>query len=168
MLDKKEKQEAISTIIGIGSEIQGDFAVKGSARIDGKVNGNVTVTGALIVGAAGSILGNLTAESVVIGGEVQGNIEAPEKAELTATARVLGDITTKVIVIDENAVFQGKCDMNQAEPDRKAKARTARAVKAGRKSAKAAIEEALKEVQEEAARETVQESNDTVAGSTEA
>lgn len=153
MFNREEKEVQISTLIGCNSEIQGDFNVQGSARIDGKVNGNVTVTGTLIVGAAGSIDGNVTAQAVMIGGEVLGDIQAPEKAELTATARVLGNITTTVIVIDENAVFQGKCDMNQQEPDKKAKARTAKAVKAGRKSAKAALEEALKEVEEEASRE---------------
>ena len=145
----KEKQIKITTMVGEKSEIHGDFSVQGSARIDGKVDGNVTVTGTLIVGAAGCIIGNVSAEAVLIGGEVQGDVQAPEKAELTATAKVLGDIATKVIVIDENAVFQGKCDMNQTEPTRKAKGRATKAVKAGRKSAKAAIAEALKEVAEE-------------------
>lgn len=159
MLSKKEEQIQISTLIGINSEIQGDFTVQGSARIDGKVHGNVSVTGSLIVGAAGSIYGNITAEAVMIGGEVQGDIKAPKKAELTSTAKVLGDIATDVIVIDENAVFQGKCDMNQQESGKKAKSRTARAVKAGRKSAKAAIVEALKEVEEEANRESDKENN---------
>lgn len=153
MLNNKEKQVMISTIIGEGSEVAGDFTVQGSARIDGKVNGDVTVSGTLIVGATGAISGNVSATAVVVGGEVLGNVSAPEKTELTATAKVLGDIATNVIVIDENAVFQGKCDMNQTTPDRKTKNRNAKAVRAGRKSAKAAIAEALKEVEEEANRE---------------
>lgn len=154
MLNKQEKQVQISTLIGKGSELEGDFNVQGSARIDGKVTGNVTVTGTLIVGAAGSISGNVTAKAVVIGGEILGDVCAPEKTELTATARVLGDVATSTIVIDENAVFQGKCDMNQAAPDKKAKNKAVKAAaRAGRKSAKAAIAEALKEVEEEANRE---------------
>ena len=75
------------------------------------------------------------------------------KAELTASAQVLGDIVTTVIVIDEHAVFQGKIDMNQTVPDKKGKIKAAKTVKAGRKSAKAAIAEALKEVAEEEKRE---------------
>jgi len=152
-LKNKEKQVQISTLIGKGSELEGDFSVQGSARIDGKVNGNVTVTGTLIVGSKGSISGNVSAKAVVIGGEVLGDINAPEKTELTATAKVLGDIATQIIVIDENAVFQGKCDMNQAAPDKKAKSRVAKATRAGKKTAKAAIAEALKEVEEAANRE---------------
>lgn len=157
MLSNKEKQVQISTLIGKGSELAGDFSVQGSARIDGKVNGNVTVTGTLIVGYTGSISGSVSAKSVVIGGEVLGDVTAPEKAELTATAKVLGDISTSVIIIDENAIIQGKIDMNQATPDKKAKSRSVKAARSGRKSAKAAIAEALKEVEEEASREASRE-----------
>ena len=146
MLGKKNADTKMSTLIGAGAELTGDFTLDGSARIDGKIGGNVTVTGNLILGAGSIVTGDVQAASVLIGGEVTGNITAPEKAEL-------GDIATKVIVIDEHAVFQGKIDMNQTVPDRKGKARTAKAVRAGRKSAKAAIAEALKEVEEEEKRE---------------
>lgn len=165
MMGKKNTEVKISTLIGKGCELSGDFSAKGSVRIDGKVDGNVTVTGSLLVGAGGSINGNVSAVSVLIGGEVVGNVDAPEKAELTATAKVLGDITTKVIVIDENAVFQGKIDMNQTVPDRKSRSNTAKAVRAGRKTAKAAIAEALKEVEELESRE-VQETAAPVADNT--
>ena len=144
MLGKKSTDTKINTLIGAGAELNGDFTLDGSARIDGKIGGNVTVTGSLILGAGS-----------VVTGEVQaaGNITAPEKAELTASAKVLGDIATKVIVIDEHAIFQGKIDMNQTVPDKKGKAKAAKATRAGRKSAKAAIAEALKEVEEEEKRE---------------
>lgn len=162
MLGKKDAEIKISTLIGCGARIEGDFSIPGSARIDGCVEGNVTVDGTLIVGATGAVSGNVTAEAVIIGGEVLGDVEASQKAELTGTAKVLGDITTAVIVIDENAVFQGKCNMNQPVPDKKTKAKTARAVKASKKSAKAALAEALREVQEAEARE----SQETVAQET--
>ena len=130
----------IATLLGQGSEYTGDINAQGSIRVDAKVTGNITTTGTLIVGATGTIDGNVEAEAVLIGGEVFGNIIATQKAEL-------GDITTQVIVIDEKAIFQGKCDMNQEMPERKGKV-SAKAVRAGKKSAKAALAEALKEVEE--------------------
>lgn len=144
MLNKKDKEIRIGTLLGRGTELEGDFSAEGSVRIDGTIKGNVTVSESMIIGATGNIEGNISAKSIVVGGEVLGNIDAPEKAELTATARVLGDITTNTIVIDEHAVFQGKCDMNQAVPDRKTRNK---AVRAGKKSAKAALAEALREVE---------------------
>ena len=80
---------------------------------------------------------------------------------------MLGDITTSVIVIDEHAVFQGKCDMNQDTGAKKSKAGVTKAVRAGRKSAKAALAEALKEVQEEEMRVEKTEAEDSTATVTE-
>ena len=143
----KKNDIKIATLLGQGSEYTGDINAQGSIRVDAKVTGNITTTGTLILGATGSIDGNVEAEAVLIGGEVLGNIVATQKAELTSTAKVLGDITTQIIVIDEKAIFQGKCDMNQEMPERKGKV-SAKAVRAGKKSAKAALAEALKEVEE--------------------
>ncbi len=143
---RTKKEIRITTIIGKGAECNGDFSAQGSVRIDGCVRGNVTVTDTLVIGTTGYIEGDISAKGVIIGGEVMGNVNAPERAELTANARVIGDICTSIIVVDEHAVFQGKCDMNQEVPGKRVKP-GARAMRAGRKSAKAAIEEALKEVE---------------------
>jgi cytoskeletal protein CcmA (bactofilin family) len=153
MLAKKNSEVKINTLLGSSSDVTGDFKAEGSVRIDGRINGNVTVTGVLIVGAGGTVSGNVSARSAIIGGEVLGDVTVSEKTELTATAKVLGDISTSVIVIDENAVFQGKCDMKQEIPETASRAAQAKAIRAGRKSAKAAIAEALKEVKEEELRE---------------
>lgn len=142
----KSKEIQITTIVGSGAVCNGDFSAKSSVRIDGVINGNVTVTGALIIGATGRIMGDVKAQSVTVGGEINGNVVAPERVELTETARVIGDVCTGIIVIDEKAIFQGMCDMNQEVPAKKNRPATS-AVRAGRKSAKAAIAEALKEVE---------------------
>ncbi|MDE6641006.1 MAG: polymer-forming cytoskeletal protein [Acetatifactor sp.] len=152
---KKNKELIITTLIGRDAECNGDFSAKGSARVDGCINGNVTVTGTLIVGVTGNINGDITAQSTIIGGEVIGNVTSAERTELTQTARLIGDITTEIIVIDEKAIFQGGCNMNQESTGKRPKP-AARAVRAGRKTAKEAIAEALKEV-EEASREGVVE-----------
>ncbi len=143
----RNKETRITTIIGLEAECNGDFSAQGSARIDGCINGNVTVTGTLIVGAAGIVNGDIYAKDVIIGGEIIGNINVSDRTELISTARVFGDITTTLIIIDEKAIFQGSCNMNQETPEKRQKS-SPRAMKAGKKSAKAAIEEALKEVEE--------------------
>ena len=60
----------MNTLIGAGAELSGDFTLDGSARIDGKIGGNVTVTGNLILGAGSVVMGDVQAASVLIGGEV--------------------------------------------------------------------------------------------------
>lgn len=66
-----------------------------------------------------------------------------------STAKLLGDLKTGAIVVDENAIFQGKCDMNQDETELAARAKKRRGpAKTARRSAKAALAEALMEVKE--------------------
>lgn len=149
----KKQEVQITTIIGSGSECNGAFNAEGSIRVDGTIQGNVTVSGTLIVGVAGYINGDVNANVVIVGGEINGNVNAPEKTELTSTARMIGDIVTNTIVIDERAIFQGNCNMNQDVTGKRTRPNP-RTIKAGRKTAKAAIEEALREVEEADQRET--------------
>lgn len=142
----KKQEVQITTIIGNGAECNGDFNAEGSIRVDGTIQGNVTVSGTLIVGVSGYINGDVNASVVIVGGEINGNVNAPDKMELTSTARMIGDIVTTTIVIDERAVFQGNCNMNQDVSGKKPRP-DSRALKAGKKTAKAAIEEVLREVE---------------------
>ncbi len=104
--------EQVGTIIGPGAVLDGPLTTKDSTRIDGTVKGNVTISGALIVGGEGKIGGNVSCVNAYIAGEITGNVSAPQgKVEISDTGKVIGDVTCKGIVIDENAVFQGKCDM---------------------------------------------------------
>ena len=146
-MSSKKGEIRITAIIGSDAEFNGDFSSGGSVRVDGTINGDINVAETLILGATGVINGDVVAKAAVIGGEILGNINAPEKTELTSTARVLGDITTNIIVIDEKAVFQGRCDMNQEVPGKRVRP-SSKALRAGKKSAKAAIAEALREVEE--------------------
>ncbi len=148
----KDTTVKISTLLGSGTQIEGDFTAEGSTRVDGIINGNVTIQGAIIVGAEGKINGTIVADAATIGGEVIGDVTVTEKLEILATAKIIGDITSKVLVIDEHAVFQGNCNMNQEVPNGKrtlGRSAAKAAVKAGKKSAKTALEEALKEVKDE-------------------
>ena len=113
---KKSRKVQITTLLGRGTQIKGNLNVEGSARIDGRIDGDVTASGHLIIGTGAVVMGDVKAQSVLIGGEVRGNILCPEKAELASTAKVFGNIATGEIVIDEHATFQGKCNMNQAVP----------------------------------------------------
>lgn len=149
----KNKDGKLTSIIGKDAVVGGNFSTPGSARIDGIVEGSARVAGSLIVGSTGRIEGDVEADSIIIGGEINGDVTVQGKTELTATAKVIGDIRTSLIVIDEKAVFQGKCDMNIATG--KTKKRPTRSPKAGRKSAKAALQEALLEVSEEKRAEEV-------------
>ena len=108
--------EQVGTIIGPGAVIDGPLTTKDSTRIDGTVKGNVTISGALIVGQEARIDGTVSAMNVYVAGTINGNITSPQgKVEISDTGKVFGDVTCKGIIIDENAVFQGKCEMTNLD-----------------------------------------------------
>lgn len=135
----------INTILGKNSTCHGDIFFEGSARIDGRVEGRLEATGTLIVGETAAIKGDIKAQAAVLGGSVEGNINAAEKTELTATAKVVGDITTALLVVDENALFQGRCSMKQEEADREEMNRAAEAEMPAEEEIKEETEEEIKE-----------------------
>ena len=108
--------EQVGTIIGPGAILDGPLTTKDSTRIDGTVNGNVTISGALIVGQEGKIVGTVSAMNAYVAGEITGNVAAPQgKVEISDTGKVIGDVTCKGIIIDENAVFHGNCEMTSID-----------------------------------------------------
>ena len=101
----------LNTIVGKGTFITGDMQVQNSLRIDGKVKGNVKVTDTVVIGKEGKVEGNVNAKHLFLAGTVKGNITASGKVLLESTASVFGDITAVRLVIDEGALFDGKCAM---------------------------------------------------------
>jgi cytoskeletal protein CcmA (bactofilin family) len=101
----------LNTIIGKDSVIEGTVEVQGGLRVDGVVKGRVSATSSLAVGDSGRVEADMASAEIIIGGKVVGNILAKEKIELQAKAEVDGDITTKNLIIEEGAVFHGRCNM---------------------------------------------------------
>ena len=104
--------EPITSFIAAGAILDGPFTAKESTRIDGTINGNVSVNGSLIVGQEGKINGAVSATNLFLAGEINGNVTASTgKVEISDTGKLIGDLSAKTLVIDENAVFQGQCQM---------------------------------------------------------
>ncbi len=101
---------SINSILGIGSFIQGDVKINGFARVDGDIDGNLEVSGNIIIGENARIRGNVTAESVtIIGGIVLGNVIAPNFIKLLSSSIIIGDIQTNHLSSEENVILHGHC-----------------------------------------------------------
>jgi len=105
----------LNTIIGKGTVVKGDSRVQSGLRIDGKVIGNIDATDTVIIGKEGWVEGQIKASHVLLAGKVKGNIVASGKVFLESTASIFGDIKASTLVIDEGAVFDGKCIMKSGE-----------------------------------------------------
>ena len=105
-------QTSISTFIGEDTKLEGTLITHSSVRIDGKIIGGVVADGTVILSQNGQIQGNVIAENIVVAGVLDGNLTIKDKTNIEPTGEVYGDINTARILIDEQSVFQGKCNMN--------------------------------------------------------
>lgn len=97
--------------LGRKASVKGDLHFEGSGRIDGTVNGKVTVKGTLTLGPEGQISSLLEGDRLVIGGKVDGRIVARDRVELLSTAVVNGEIVAPSITMEEGAIFNGNAKM---------------------------------------------------------
>jgi cytoskeletal protein CcmA (bactofilin family) len=108
-----ERSDAeINTIIGRGCVFEGTFMVQGSLRVDGKLKGALEASGSLIIGKDGEIDGEVRARDVIVGGKMKSKILASGKVTLEAKSVMQGELCTSRLVIDEGAIFEGKCSMS--------------------------------------------------------
>jgi cytoskeletal protein CcmA (bactofilin family) len=102
------------TLIGSGSVVEGTIRTEGGIRVDGRVVGEIAAKSSAAVGPTGILEGSLSARNISIGGKVQGNLSAMEKLTLEAKSIVAGDIRAARLVVDEGAMFDGRCSMSSA------------------------------------------------------
>lgn len=107
----------VNTILGAGTEFTGDLVAKDTARVDGTIRGNIQSEGMIIIGTTGHVEGNIFAQEVSVAGMIKGDIHAKSRLEVLASAHIEGNITTKSLSIEENAILQGVCNMNQIEKE---------------------------------------------------
>lgn len=121
------KPTGITAFIDEGSEIEGKYTFTGTGTVllNGKFQGEIVTTDALIVGEKAVISGTIQAETVLIMGEVQGNVQANSRIELKGSGRVFGDLQAPVVVLDEGGLFEGKCRMVALRPEEEARAASA-------------------------------------------
>ena len=67
-------QEEILTILGEDFECEGNIKCKSTARIEGKITGDIAVKKGIILGDKGIVKGNIDTETAIIFGTINGNV----------------------------------------------------------------------------------------------
>ena len=115
--EKFDSRESM-TLIGEEAYVHGMLAAKGSLRVEGTVEGDVTDAATVEVGKKGRIKGNVAAESVSIAGAIEGDVVTSRHVEILAHGRLTGNIRTPNLRVEDGACFDGSCAMQEvaAEP----------------------------------------------------
>jgi len=99
------------TLLGKGTDFKGVVSFDGTVRIDGRVEGEIYISGTLIVGEHAVIEGVVSVGVLMNSGKINGTVTALEKIQILKPGVLVGDIRTPVIAIEEGSRFHGMCDM---------------------------------------------------------
>jgi cytoskeletal protein CcmA (bactofilin family) len=104
---------AASTFLADGTTFQGNAHITGTMRIEGKADGDLEATDAIVVGKTGLVQANLKTRRAVLNGRFSGKIEAVDRVELQAGSRVEAEIHAKNMVMEDGVQFSGNCRVGQ-------------------------------------------------------
>jgi cytoskeletal protein CcmA (bactofilin family) len=113
LTDLPATTDRVTSVIGPGVVWKGQLSGKGGIRIEGALDGDITLQGMLVVGETGRVTcQQLRANVVIVAGAVRGDIVA-EKLEIRSTGRVWGDVVTAAFSTEEGAFLRGQVTMEE-------------------------------------------------------
>lgn len=103
----------VVSIVGPGMTIRGDCSTEGTLRVEGRVEGTVRASKAVVVGAEGEVVGDIETQDAVVAGRVEGSIQAESRVELEESCHVEGDIRSRRVKLEEGGTVQGCLEMGK-------------------------------------------------------
>ena len=95
-------------VIGRSTRVRGRVSGDGDLRLEGTVEGDISLTGELTITDGARATSNVEARGVTVGGELEGVIRANGLVRIESGARVRGDIQGELVAIDDGAEFNGR------------------------------------------------------------
>lgn len=99
--------------------VRGAFECAKDLRIDGFLEGDLSVGGVLTVGETGIVRANCRSKSAKVYGKIVGDLICTDKIELMAGSEMRGNIKTKRLLIEDGVVFDGRVEMPAPETSMK-------------------------------------------------
>ena len=101
-----------TSLIAAGTSLKGDITSNGDIRIDGTLQGNIHCTAKVVIGANGSVEGDISGQQADIMGKVTGTIKVKELLQLKGGSIINGNLYAGKLQIEPSANFNGQCHMN--------------------------------------------------------
>tara|TARA_R110001606_G_scaffold346892_3_gene495963 strand:+ start:79873 stop:80310 length:438 start_codon:yes stop_codon:yes gene_type:complete len=117
----KTKSSRIDTLIGQGTEINGDISFTGGIRIDGNVNGNIYAesgdSAVLTLSEQGHIKGEIKVPNLIINGSITGDVYSTSHVELAPKAKIKGNVYYRLLEMSMGAEVNGQL-IHMSEDDK--------------------------------------------------
>jgi cytoskeletal protein CcmA (bactofilin family) len=110
--EKAEAVESTESVLGRGARVRGRVGGEGDLRIEGRVEGDVHVTGQLSIDEGAEIVGEVDAAVVVISGALSGGLVTRGPVTIRSGARFSGTITGTAaeVSLEEGGSFEGRIE----------------------------------------------------------
>ncbi len=107
-----KKHPKLEMIIGNDTVVKGEIVSKGTVRIDGRFEGNISAD-CVIIGEAANLLGDVASKSMIAAGRLTGNVHSVESVEIQQKGEVIGDIYTQRLTVADGGIFEGRSYMQK-------------------------------------------------------
>lgn len=94
--------------IGAGLSYRGEVSGEGDFHVTGKFEGDINVTGRVLVADGAQVDANINARAIVIGGTVRGNLSASTRVEILPTGVLTGTLKTGSFSAADGASVKGE------------------------------------------------------------
>ncbi len=101
------EEEGGETLVGPAIAIRGRIEGEEDLRVEGRVEGSISLTETLYVEPGGVVLAQVEARDVVISGIVIGDVAAANSVTLNKNAKLVGNISAPRVIIADGASFRG-------------------------------------------------------------
>jgi len=103
----RDRSSGAATLINEGCKIDGFISGNGDFLINGEIQGDCDVNGAVTLADNGVWRGTIKASTIIVSGHVEGDIAAAGQVEITASAKISGTVSGEAIAVAEGAVVEG-------------------------------------------------------------
>jgi cytoskeletal protein CcmA (bactofilin family) len=111
-------------VLGSGLALRGEISGEGDFHIYGRFEGEIDVTGRVVVSEAAQVDANINAASIVIAGKVRGNLSATTHLDILPSGVLTGTLKAGSFSAAEGSSVKGELWLERAEPARAGEADT--------------------------------------------
>jgi cytoskeletal protein CcmA (bactofilin family) len=105
-------------VLGSGLALRGEITGEGDFHIYGRFEGEIDVSGRVVVSEAAQVDANINAASIVIAGKVRGNLSASTHLDILPTGVLTGTLKAGSFSAAEGSSVKGEIWLERAEPAR--------------------------------------------------
>jgi cytoskeletal protein CcmA (bactofilin family) len=122
MSNPYDKASERVSVIGPTVQFKGELAADEELQIEGRIEGSITRSQRVTIGAKGVVKASVQAQMLVVEGTVEGDLSASKSLVIKPNATVRGNLAAPSVSIHDGATFNGSVSMGAAAAKDKAPA----------------------------------------------